>query len=474
MRLWQLLSAALAMAGAGIGPPAIDDARATGIEEASVFRSYYVDARSYGTRRETEPPRYVRNVGKLGIAGLEDYTWLDIGLDYRLRYEFRDHDLRRPPGTGLDQPVLLRTRLYLGVREAIDPVRFYVELEDANRYNSQFPRDNRDVNQFEPIQAIGELYFEDALGPDRPFSLRGGRMAFEFLDRRLIGRNDWRNTTNTFQGFRVTLGKESNDWQVDLLGLQPLERLLYDVDRPNTAQWFVAAIGNWRRWSDLITLQPYWLVLLQNDSKGGVPRQIQSPALRFYGVVPNSDFDYDVDGVLQFGDSGDQRHRALGLTTEVGYTWMDNAWRPRLSLFYGYGSGDENPNDNVNQRFERFFGFARPWSADDYMEWSNISTPKIRLEARPHERVRMDTGWSAYWLASRTDLWRNANLRDPTGQSGDFMGHEFDIRALIAINPRIAANVGYAHFFTGDFPRNLGKGRDSDFFYVEIAINAFE
>ncbi|MBK9500823.1 MAG: alginate export family protein [Leptospiraceae bacterium] len=32
----------------------------------------------------------------------------------------------------------------------------------------------------------------------------------------------------------------------------------------------------------------------------------------------------------------------------------------RTGFFFGYVSGDRNPLDNTNQRFERLFGFARP------------------------------------------------------------------------------------------------------------------
>ena len=43
-------------------------------------------------------------------------------------------------------------------------------------------------------------------------------MAYETLDRRFIARNEWRNTTNAFEGFRLNLGQEANDWEVDMWG----------------------------------------------------------------------------------------------------------------------------------------------------------------------------------------------------------------------------------------------------------------
>lgn len=439
-------------------------------------KNYYVERRSYGTGRETEPPRYVRKLSQVGIERFKDVTWFDIGFESRTRFEVRDNDFRRNTSK-LDLPVLLRQRLYFGVNEVLDPLRFYVEFQDSRRENSMFARDERDNNEVEPIQAVAELHFKEALGVERPLRLQGGRFAFEYADRRLIARNEWRNTTNTFQGFRAILGQQKNDWQVDILAMQPLERLLSSPDRPRTDQWFFAVMGDWRAWSDIITLQPYYIGLEQNrdydKTASTMNRSIHSAALRGYGVFGRSGYDYDFDVVYQRGKNGTQQHRAYGFTAELGKSW-EHRWKPRASVMYGYGSGDRDPNDGTNQRFERYYGFARPWSNDDYYQWENISAPKLRFELTPTSAWRFDFGYNWYWLASAQDRWNNANLRDRTGRSGDFMGQEFDFRSRYKVFSRLDTNIGYAHFIPGGFTRKLSRSADSNFFYIEISIYAFE
>jgi len=456
-------------------PPAA--AVAAAASPAADTRNYYVERRSYGTGRETEPPRYVRKLSKIGIERFKDVDWLDIGFEHRTRFEVRDNDFRRDTDD-VDLPVLLRHRLYLGVNQILDPFRFYIEFQDSRRENSMFPRDDRDNNEVEVIQAVAELNFKDGLGVERPLRLQAGRFAFEYLDRRLIARNEWRNTTNTFQGFRAILGQQKNDWQVDVIAMQPLERLLYAPDRPRTDQWFLAVIGDWRRWSDTITLQPYYLGLEQNwnhnKSVSTMNRSIHSMALRGYGLIGKSGYDYDFDVVYQLGKNGTQDHRAYGFTTEVGKSF-DHPWKPRASVNYGYGSGDRNPNDGTNQRFERYYGFARPWSNNDYFQWENVSAPKLRFEAQPTAEWRLDFGYNWYWLASSQDRWNNANLRDRTGQSGDFIGQELDIRSRYKLFSRLDTNIGYAHFVPGGFTRKTsGRSGDSNFFYIELSLYAFE
>jgi len=438
--------------------------------------SYYRAPKSYSTTRDPDLPRYASHAPDSGWEVLKNADWLDIGLDYRFRYEYRDDDLRRA-NAQIDQPLLHRTRAYLAVHDILDPFRFAVEMQDSRRYNSDYPRDNRDVNEFQIIRAYAELYFDDLLGVDalgnkRPVSLRYGIHNFEFLDRRLIGNNQWRNTANTFQGFHGTLGQEANDWQIDLLAVQPMQRLLYGWDRPVKEQWMYAVIGHWRRWSDIITLEPYYLALNQKAYDNVQERLVHSPGLRGYGSFGKSGFDYDFNMVYQFGKNGSQDMEAYGGTVEVGYTFKHD-WKPRLSLFYGYASGDEDPTDNEDNRFERFFGFGRPWSANDYIVYENISTPKVRLELTPSKKVRMDLGYSFYWLASDTDRFSAGNLRDNSGNSGSMIGHEFDGRIRWQVTPKMEAILGYAHFTAGDFTSNRGRPQDTDFAYLEISVKAF-
>ncbi|MBV6390065.1 MAG: hypothetical protein JNIBNLAF_01731 [Nitrosomonas europaea] len=452
--------------------------------------SFYQRARSYSTHPESDPPRYVRTLSKTGIDAFKNLYWLDVGLDYRVRYEHRHNDIRRSRIT-TDNPVLLRTRAYLGIKEILDPLRFVVEFEDARRYNGKFPKDNRDWNEFELIQTYGELYFKDALGRDdlgnyRPVRIRGGRMAWETLDRRLLGSNQWRNTTNNFEGFRVTLGQESNDWEFDAWGVQPVIRLIDKFDRRDKGQWFYGAIGHFRQWSKIITIQPYYMGLIQDDDGGTrVKREIHSPAIRAYGVVPNTEVDFDLGAIYQFGRDDGQKKSAHSYLLEFGYTFQQAAWKPRVSAFYGYVSGDRDPNDSTNNRFERFFGFARPWSADDNIIMENIQAPKIKVEFQPHPDLQIDGGYNGFWLASKTDRFNNllngsGNNRDRSGNSGSFIGHSADIRARYKLTPHISTTLGYSHWFNGGFIKNrqlaeLGEtSAGTDFFYVEVAISAFK
>ncbi|MEO6423053.1 MAG: alginate export family protein [Candidatus Nitrotoga sp.] len=452
---------------------------------------YYVQYRSSGLRLQSEPPRYVKQANKTWLKdteGWKDVDWLDLGVEVRARYEYINNDFSKKTET-IEEPFSLRSRVYGAIKNKFDPLRATFEFQDSRRYNNQYPDTNLQVNKTEFIQAYGELYFKDALGKDdlgtdRPISIRYGRHAFELTDKRLIARNEFRNTTNNFQGVRALLGSQNSDWQADFFAFNPIIRLMDATDKANEGQWFYGAKFDFRKWSKVATLQPYYYLLQQNGSKvkyvtSGAPataadkknREINTAGLRAYGLVSNTGLDWDLNYVKQWGEDGGQDHDAYGYNMEAGYT-LGHAWKPRVMANLGYASGDKNPNDNTSQRFERLFGFARPWSHSNYIQMENIRAVKVRGELNPTSTLKIDFGYSWYDLASATDRWAATNLRDTTGKSGKEIGQEFDIYAQFPVNKYLGMVVGYSYFMAGDFAKATSQkvqpGRDDDTHYVWV------
>jgi hypothetical protein len=488
---------------------------------------YFVDRKSYGTQKETDPPRYVKQANKTwlkDVESFEDTDWLDLGLEYRVRYEHRDNDFRRAD-QNIDDPILLRTRAYVGIKNILDPLRAAIEVQDSRRNNGDYSRsfDTRDIDKADILQGYLELNFKqsflgkDDLGNERPIWIRAGRHAWEAIDRRLIARNEWRNTTNTFQGVRANIGDKKNDWQFEVFAVKPVQRFTSKLDEVDHSQDFYGIIGDWRGLSEYATFEPYYLLLKQDGDKvkydangvelagaalsqAKIDREIHTGGLRVYGSIPNTRFDYDASYVKQWGEQDRFLSNSLGYTkvdhdahaynAEVGYTF-NHPWKPRFSAFYGVATGDKATptaagDKTNNQRFDRLFGFARPWSNDDYIQMENIRTPKIRVEFDPIvpfiENVKVDTGFSWYKLDSATDRWNaGANLRDRTGKSGTDLGKEYDLRVRFPINQYASLNLGYAHFWAGDFVQDTSRkvagqaNRDdsSDFFYTELTLLGF-
>ena len=492
---------------------------------------YYVERKSYGTGKETDPPRYVKQANKTWLKDFDsflDTNWLDLGLEQRFRYEYRDNDFRRRDQTEdkrgsqtLDEPILLRTRAYIGIKNILDPFRFALEIQDSrqNRGGYIHEAETRDTNDLHILQAYLELNFKetflgkDPLGNDRPIWIRAGRHAWEAGDRRLIARNEWRNTTNNFYGFRANIGDKKNDWQLELHAVNPVQRVADGNDQTDRSQDFYGAILNYRGWSDIVTFEPSYFLLKQDGNKvtlnatTGLPqstanridREIHTGVLRAYGVIPATPFDFDGSYNKQWGrvqrelsTSNYTRvdHDAHAYNFEIGYN-IKHPWKPRVSTFYGVATGDQrtglaSSDTTPMERFERLFGFARPWSNDDYIQMENIRTNKVRLEFDPKisflDNVKVDTGFSWYRLDSATDQWNaGGRLEDRTGGSGRDLGKEYDLRVRFPFNQYASLNLGYAYFWGGDFVTSTSRritgasnrSSESEFFYAELTLLGF-
>ena len=156
------------------------DGKAVGASEAPaaplVKKSYYVPTRGYRLEPQPDIPPYVRNLART-YKQFEGVDWLNVGLDSRVRFEYRKDDYRPWTDMTVNPPAsqrknfpnslwLSRTRFYLGVQNILDPFRFVVEFQDLRAYNSIYQYQGQEINQTDLISAYGELYFKDAFGKD--------------------------------------------------------------------------------------------------------------------------------------------------------------------------------------------------------------------------------------------------------------------------------------------------------------------
>lgn len=415
-------------------------------------------------------PDYVHTYNP--APGTTAAPWFDFGIEQRTRFEIRDDFYAF--GIESDDRFLMRTRGYLGIRNVIDPLRFGVEFQDSRRFGSEFNIEQTgDINENELIQLFAELYFADGVAPGHPLSIRFGRMSFDEVNRRLFARNRFRNTTNAFDGFRLRLGDHETPWMLDVLAVQPVERFIRSFDHGDDERWFYGVVGAWRGWSPAITLEPYYF-MLDEDRKGysTIDRDLHTVGLHGFGLFGDSGFDYDFDFAYQFGHMTGGKHRAFGTHAEIGYTFA-HEWKPRAAVLFDYATGDENPNDGVNERFNRLFGASHNfYGHSDNFIWENLIQAALHLSARPTKKLKLNAFYRNYWLASDRDAFVSARIQDPLGNSSDWIGHEIDFEAQYAVSDELSLDVGFSHFLPGSFTSHAGGDGvdDSDTFYVQVSL----
>ncbi len=432
-----------------------------------------IDSAAIGAQREPDPAGYLRplaaHAGQFGRQGLESFHWFDVGIEQRTRFELRDDHYRADQESG--NVFFMRNRAYVGVREILDPLRFGMEFQDSRRFGDDLV-DRSNIDEADVLQLFGELYVHDAAVEGYPLRFRVGRMSFDSIDRRLVARNRFRNSTTAFDGFRLTLGEQTTDWEIDFFAAMPVECRPLSLDPSDEEAWFYGLTAYWRGWSPHVNLSLFYFIL-DRDAKDpdDADEEIHTIGVHGFGLIGATGFDYDFDTAFQFGDDGDLTRRAFAMHAEIGYTFT-HPYRARVAGWINYASGDRDPNDGVNQRFNRLYGASHTmYGYSDLFIWENMINPTAYCSFAPTTDARLEAFYRAYWLASSTDGWAVPGLRDPTGAAGSFIGQEIDLRASYKMGRHLAIQVGYAHFVPGTFvTRTAQPADDSDSLYVQLTL----
>ncbi|MFW6413644.1 MAG: alginate export family protein [Oceanicaulis sp.] len=366
--------------------------------------------------------------------------------EVRARYETLDGQFRAGRGGG-DQ--LLAFRSLLHGRADFGPVTFGVELQDSRAYldDSGTPLSSSFVNAFDLLQAYADI---DAPTPfaDGSGTLTLGRQTVSIGSKRQIERVSYANVITAYTGAHYQARAEGRAFHA--LAVVPIDR---PGDRAAIDENDIEA--DREQWNRLIWGAHYrhriagatWLEgfaygLSERDSaRFPTPnRQYVTPGVRAYRAPSVGEIDFDLEAAVRFGSR--RASSAPGETPDldvfasmavghVGYTF-DTPWRLRLAGEYYYASGDDDPDDNEFGQYERLFGGRRTdlnnTSLHGPFTPANLSAPAFRLSGRPSERSDFWLRASAPSLASETDSWIVARLRDPAGQSGRFLGYALDGR----------------------------------------------
>lgn len=433
-----------------------------------------------------EPNGPWRAHAALGLA------WLRFQLDHQTRFEHLENDFRAAnPGnaTGVSMRTLLSAEL------RFLPVVFGAELQDSRAWATDgTPLNTTIINPLELLQVCAGLRAENLVVPGDAASLTVGRITMDLGSRRLVARNQFRNTINAFTGLDLQWTSPRRDL-VRTFVVMPVIRLpaenaalagnRVEIDRENTDAVLWGAFVQSRPLAAEVVVEGYVLGLHEADSDIALSsnRQLFTPGVRAFRAPTPGSFDFQIEVIGQFGSSRastaptdvtDLNHLAMSLHASGGYRFAAS-WAPRLVLQYDFASGDGDPGDGTNGRFDPLFGARRfdfgPTGLYGAFARSNMSSPGLRFEVQPHRTFDAFTAYRLFWLASSRDTWIPAGLRDARGAAGSFVGHQLEARVRWHVFPgNLSLDVGGALLVPGEFAKTApgGDGRPSFYVYTQL------
>ena len=422
---------------------------------------------------------------------------LTITGSARIRGEVLDGQYR-PGLDGSDS--LVTTRIAIAAEYEAGPVRIGAEFVDSRAFGGDAGSavGTGEVNALELVQAYVGL---DLSGSDgRHFaSLDLGRMTLDLGSRRLVGRNNFRNTTNAFTGARLSV-HPAGKVRGDFFWLLPHQRLPDDKEAilDNEVEWdressevvlrggFLSAPAPARA-----ALELYFLALDEEDGRTRATRDrhLRTSGLRFHRDPSTGRWDWELEAALQSGsirastamDATELDVLAWTLHAEIGRQ-LKGAWQPRLSLEWDVASGDRASAGQTGRTYERFdslFGPRRPdWGPTGIygpLGRANIRSAGARVEVKPNARWDAIAAWRTAWLDSANDSFAFTGVRDPAGASGRFAGNQIEARARYWLVPaQIRIEAGGAALLKGRFLReapNANRDRDTIYGYADITFS---
>ncbi len=401
--------------------------------------------------------------------------YLSIGGDVRFLYEYINN--RFEGETNGDGYLLHRYMLHSDWHFG-NKLRLFVQLGSTLENGRQAgPRPGIDQDELFLHQFFADYSFTPFEGVNS--TLRLGRQEVVLGSGRLVTIREGPNTRLSFDGVRWM--NRWKKWNVEALYIRPV------VNKPGTfdneifddqvSLWGLYA--NWKAEAlSFINFDTFFLGYKNEQSiyhQGTGEEDRYTVGGRVFGNLNN--FDFNLEGGYQFGtfkqSAGEGDISSYGVSLDVGRTFKDLPFSPRLSVKAEYIQGDNDRDDldlNTTNAFfpnQGYFRGAAPLFPTNFYDIH----PELRLNFSKTNYLVID--WTAYWRESVEDgIYLPSSVPINPLLNGDdrFLGSQIDIETYWQLNRNIYLLAIYSHLFQGDaFENNPSPAEIADF--VNIALS---
>ncbi|GJL55883.1 MAG: hypothetical protein NPIRA02_30150 [Nitrospirales bacterium] len=440
-----------------------------------------------------------------------DFKNLTISGDMRVRPEFRTNSGFGTNATGAankDNRFFTQQLIRFGLNYDLSPdVVFFVQPQISNNFGAA------SISGTNPgggaasgtntrlFLRQGYMLIRNFIAPN--LTLKAGRQLVVWGNHRIFGHFDWNNVGFAFDG--VTLRYNHAKVPVELGWLQVAEG---NCTVSNSGGCGASANGGGYGGDanviflrvpmkvSGIAIEPAWIYEAGGNGAGpgGTGANLQPLGGGQQGnqdrhtigarIAGNAGIlDATVEGYYQFGDVGatglasSTDISAYAVHADAGVT-LPVPMQPRIGAEFNYGSGDDNPNDGDQETFSQLFPTNHiHFGYMDLMAWQNMMTFGGNLQLRPTKNSHFEIGGHYMRLAEESDNWYGANQnvfkQTPAGNNEKSLGGEIDVvYTLFFQNNKVGWQLGYGHFFTGDYNKKNGFGTaDQNWGYTQLWIN---
>jgi hypothetical protein len=397
----------------------------------------------------------------ISLSSSRPDVYLSIGGELRERVEIFDNAnwLPLPTDTFLLQRYMLSADLHLGSR-----VRFFASfksgLEDG-RTGGPRPTDEDKLD-------VHEAFFDLRIGEKKTAILRVGRREYSLGSQRLVSVRAGPNVRQSFDGVSLILVPGS--WRLEAFAAKPVrtDEGVFDDDPDHTRTfWGVYATGPLRLFEHA-GIDVYYMGLDRKQARyeqGTASEFRETAGARLWRRPPP--WDYNFEGVYQWGRFGLGSIRAWTFASDTGLTLKNAVWQPRFGLKADITSGDKDPLEPTLQSFNPLFPKGAYFAENQMLGPVNHIGLHPSVDLHPLRQVTVTPSWLFFWRENKNDgvYGVPGNLIRPVkGATSRYVGSQPAVMVTVGLGRHLSAAMDGEYFIAGPFLRESGSASNITYF----------
>lgn len=414
------------------------------------------------------PHEWLDRIKYIPLAPGNPESYLSLGGELRERYESYHNQ-----GFGVSGPkqnnyglqrILLHADLHVNER-----LRVFVQGISSVQFGGEF-KSPINQNPLDLQQAFVDYTWGEPTPSGERLTLRGGRFSMAYGSSRLVATRAAPNTPLKFDGIQL-IASAGGKTKLYAFATRPVEEQRYRPDAANEEQAFYGVYASTPVRPDL-SIDLYYLGLRDEkaayaDASGVENRH--TIGSRWFGK--HGQWDYDLEAVYQFGNVDHSDIRAWTAASDVGYTFTQHPWQPRLGFKLDVASGDRHQGDNRLGTFNPLFFKAGYFNDASLLRPANIKDMHLSLQAQPLENVTATLGSDVIWRFSKQDAVyaTNGAISLPANHDGMYVGTTAEGSLQWKASRHLVATLSYVHLYASSYVKNAG-GDDVDYFATWVSF----
>jgi len=433
-------------------------ASCTCLAQDAPFKQLRYDENYLSLARDTSSNWYHRL--KFTPVSNDKATYFSFGGEVRYQYfHFDNEDWGAAPA---DKDGFVLTR-YLGHVDfhAGKHFRAFVQLQSSLANGEKETPSPVDQNVLDLHQAFVDFW--RSLNNGHDLTLRIGRQELSYGSQRLVAVREAPNNRQSFDAAKVMYGSKNVKLDVFYSHYVQAKPNIFD-DAFNNATQFWGAYAAFVKIPVVQNFDLYYLGIHKktasfDDGRGTEPRH--SVGARIWEATPT--WQYDVEGLYQFGDFAACTISAWTLSANISYTFYQNKLKPQVGLKTEAISGDKNYSDGRLNTFNPLF----PKGA--YFGLAALIGPANLLDAHPYiqfnlsKKLLFATDYDLFWRMNRNDgLYAVNGKIIYSGKQGTSkqIGRQLGTALEYTPNKYLYFRQELTWFSAGDYLKEAGPGKD--------------